>query len=84
MQVGHAALGMGPQQWEYRWEKREPRVYTNLTDATDMALLEQQGNEGWELVSVVACRTSPGTGRHVGIAFAYTVYYYFKRPKSTT
>jgi hypothetical protein len=75
---------LAPQQWEYEFESTPAnRAYTNLTDVTDIAMLQKRGEEGWELVSVVACGTTAGDGPQASIAGGYTVYYYFKRPKAS-
>jgi len=68
---------MEPQydQWEYRWETSSPRKREAIATPEDAAMLQQYGEAGWELVSVVAVPWLP-SGQ-------YQMWYYFKRRKLT-
>ncbi len=72
------ATETGAQAWEYRWEVSPPRRRPIISDAEDAAMLQSYGDQGWELVSVVAIPSTMGMGY---IPMTYNLWYYFKRPK---
>lgn len=80
MQEGHTGQGQKARAWEYRWEVSPPRRSPEISDAVDLAMLQSYGDQGWELVSVVAVPI-----RAVAfVPWSYNVWYYFKRPKEGT
>ncbi len=68
---------MATQQWEYQSESVEAREYSQIMSQSDWATLYKRGEEGWELVSVVATQSPQSPG-------FYNLRYFFKRPKAAS